>query len=158
MKKILNYFIKAGWKGKDLKQVYSKIREDFKLVKLPYVVDKELCDLIVKKSVEEVINQRNCGSGFVPGYCGEKIKIFGESNLLNDKSIWLEIDNGKNLSKDLLFSKSELFLVINNVFEVLGMKNKAAEILFLVGNNEAINTIEDLNKLIYELFKKDNLV
>jgi hypothetical protein len=156
MKGFLNYLIKPKH-TLHLNDVKKSISHELHKAKLPYVVDEEIIDIIVKKSITEVVNQRNKDSGNEPSSYSDKIKVYGENSLIKDNSIWVNLESVKSLNDDLLFSKAELFLTLNHILEAFGVIDKQNELL-AISEGEDINTLDDLKLLVYNLYKKDNLI
>jgi hypothetical protein len=129
----------------------SKIKIKNNIHKLPFNIDKEITQIVVYKSIEEVINQRILDCNYIPAKLDDKIKLLGNYNHIKDNAIWIELKNETLLKDDLLFSKAEIYFIFKHILEVFGLERNAKDILAIINEN-GMNTIDDIiiqvNKLI----------
>jgi hypothetical protein len=154
MKNYLNKLFRPQFSYTSFDNVYKTLRTDLHKAQLTFNIDKEILDIIVLKSLEEVIYQRNLDSNKQNSKVDNKIKLFGENSIFKDNSIWVELNNSNNLYTELLYSKTELFMTINHIFQALGANGCQNELLY-ISENSNINTIDELKQLVYELTKRD---
>jgi hypothetical protein len=112
------------------------------------------CDDINLFSNSSIIKQKYDNDSSIPGL--NKIKLFGDYNLIYNNSTWVEIEgekiNNLHLKNDLYFSESDIYFIIKEYINFFEFKNIDHDIIFTIIQKSKIDNTDDLKKLVRKLF------